>query len=965
MKYCVLLLLYCLLIPQSALSSGTYLAWFSDASISEGIKLNAPTDLLPADSNGTKGSCVNLTKVCAFSVPSLSDTTSGMIGFWLRPVEDGLLAKGGSDHVILESGNPAADGLQVSWDNSKGVLRFVMAGKNNAETKITACRTDISGWKANDWHHVQVAWLDFESKPLGLAIWIDSVAVASCIFGGTEFMSPPSENSISIGDSTSNAFIDELLFRGNAVEIDSGDTKNSAHSWVYRDFFRTAPYTSIQITHTPNRVKSDTWVLLDKQKQFGLMGKRLLNTSTGATKTEYLTNYDKNRSPWGEYDSKPYITWTSSDTTYATIDANGLATGQKATTRPITLEADFAGLKAAYPLEVNDWNDKPDLDLMYVERTKPDGSRYGRYDTPNWPASEEPVVSHVHYGNFGYVDAGSFTIKLELIPDSNGNFKLDADEPTTTVLTSKVDSLAAGSTGEVNFNWKWPSTPVFVRVTLDPDNAMDEICEANNQRCEKSNAKAFQWAYRKKQFDDDYNNKVVNLVGSFSDYDWYNAETDRVATLLPESVFPTTSPDGILDAIRIDKFTEWLDCPNRDDEPSLQTAPVFFDGYFDPFPWVHSSVTPMEYDTVVGHEIGHTTLGLPDLYGQCTSIDDMLLKDPDGNRYSGTSIYPITRKWDNIAMFSSAVYDHPDECGVGESTLMNGCLPWLDRFSAGLTQFTRQGRYDLSRDFWGPNKFGDWIPTKNKLQFNDLNDNPLKNARIYIYQIINTFEAYTYGNRYYPDRPKFILSTDGSGCCDFPTTTCEYWDDWYTDRNDGVVTLSTPFATAEGKAVVPCWTAGDVFLIKVVGNDSDVEFHLLPLTEFNANYFSGITTEAIYLIRTSLTSPSQLPAITPPTDPAGGKKPIAKVKFNNQIYSNNSEVTVAHGEILSFDGTVCSDPEGYSPLRYRWDSPFGRSSEAVYNIDTNKRTPGDYDIKLCVIDSVRYSKLLTIKLHVK
>ena len=76
----------------------------------------------------------------------------------------------------------------------------------------------------------------------------------------------------------------------------------------------------------------------------------------------------------------------------------------------------------------------------------------------------------------------------------------------------------------VSFCWSWTNDPVWVRVTVDQKNKIPELCEANNERCELNIGRALRWGYRETTRQDDYKNKKINCVGSFSYFDWFNAE---------------------------------------------------------------------------------------------------------------------------------------------------------------------------------------------------------------------------------------------------------------------------------------------------------------------------------------------------------------------------------------------------------------------------------------------------------
>jgi hypothetical protein len=1017
MARCCVIFALLFLIPQAAHAYSTVLGWFTDADIGEGYKLDKPSGAPDPVEGGTKGSCFDMTHLTQgyeLRVPSMLDTTRGTISFWLRPNADGrcaldcsrqldpqirsarsgrggMRASGGngtydafelgltpelapqktpapwspSDHVLLKAGDPASDGLQISWNNATGTLRFTMAGKNGAATKVTTCRADISGWAAHDWHHVQVAWLDYDGAPMGLAIWIDRVAVASCVFGGTQFMTPPFGYYVTIGDPSSDAWIDELVFHGGNITASAGDISTGATPIAYRDYFRTAPYIAIEITHKANLVESDSWVILSKKKQFGVIATKLLNAATQATTTEYITNFDKRYCPWSLFDAKPYITWTSSDTSTATVDTKGLVTGKALTTSPITLRASFAGLEATYPLSVQSW-DKCDLDLLYVERIP----RYSRNGVKKWPDVGETVRSIVHYANFGYqaTGSGSFDIRFEIIRDTNGNWRVDADEHDPDPVTRTISSnLAPCQAREEYFTWTWPETPVFIRVTLDPDDAKSEICEANNQRCEMNIAKACHWGYRASEFGSDYSSKVINLVGSFSGYDWTNAESDRMALLMRETVLPTTSPDGILESLRIDKYTAWLDTPDWWDEPWVKEE-HYYDGGFPRME--RENATPMDFDTAVGHELGHTSLWLPDLYGYPMTTRNLFLRDEEGYLYGGTPVFPVVRSWNDLGTFSSAPTGQPDPLCVGYTTLMDYCNPWLDPMSAGLCQAQRQ-----DRDWWHP--VGYMCPrpqvgvgSRNSLMIYGADDAPLRNAAVYIYQCVNTAYLWSDWNKYFPDRPKFAGNTGGSGggagVYAIPTTTATTWDDWSTSTVEGAVTCLAPFDRVpymwdDGYGIWgPSWQVGEMLAVKIVGANDEVEIHILPYTEFMTAYFTNVAkggssdTPARYTIRTNLTSasspvPIDLPSI-PPEIQHWNSAPVA-------VISGPGEISVPAGHPFSFDGSGSYDPES-QPLEYRWTTAYGYQRGAV--MTEIAPDPGVYEYQLFVTDGVRYSDQATV-----
>ncbi len=639
----------------------------------------------------------------------------------------------------------------------------------------------------------------------------------------------------------------------------------------------------------------------------------------------------------------------------------------------------------SYPLTIISPQNLPDLDIMYVER-------FPRYDKngaamwtcggdPNnpapangkkWPAAGDTVTSVVHYGNFGFAPASNVTIKFEVLNDTDGDMRLDASESLAVpyhTATFTIPSIEVGATGTHPFEWTWPADNapmVFVRVTINPDKSIPEFCWANNQRCEYAKARAFFWNLSPESaqvFKEHFKNKIINLTGSFSDYDWNNAEADRMTQFMQDTILPTTTPNGITSIMRVDDYRN----PGENDRK-------FFDGDYMAMTLPYDDANTMTFDTAVGHEIGHCCFALPDIYGQNVHLCNVFLKDENGKPYSGTPVFPSINGNDT-AIYTTATSGYPDPLHCGNYTpLMDSCKMWLDDMCAGIVQ-----------KVWGKQQRGDmWdiysvsIPKTNILQVLDVNDAPLVGAAVYIYHITNTDYGIgqdTVPNKYYADRPKFTGITDNSGNYMIPETTSPAWDDWTTDINDGAVAVSTPFALSDRKCSSPWMLAGDMLLIKIISS-SGTEFQTLSLSEVNTAYFAGNTYTATYKIRTSLTN-NKPQAIRLPEIPEAiqktNKKPVAKLKYGDKIYTVDPEndpdlsITLPKGESVTFDASVSTDPEN-QPLYYRWDTGFDYfrpSNEASNVVDTSKLEAGkEYDLGFFVIDGVRFSDYFSIRIKV-
>ncbi len=931
----VCLLAFVALAPAVAVAeSAATVAWFTDASIDGSTKTPGLMNALPS-APGTFGRGVKLERACPIEVPALSQR-SGYISFWLKPNWNG---SDGKTHRLLRIGDANKNGLLVE-KTELGLLRFVMASPK----KVSAARADVSHWKAGEWHHVVVVWKEFKDKPLGLPIWIDRKVAAGPVTADNDFLDPSAmdDKRLWIGHETADAVLDELIVRSRFHTKLSRDSREL----VYRDYFRTAPYEAIRIDPEPLRVPADRRVVAGHPKQFGLEGKL-------PGRFEDMTDFVEKYYNWGHFDAKPLIKWSTSDTKIAVVDRNGLVTGRSV--GRCTLTCKFRDMKATYDIEVIPV-ERPDLDLAWVERLP----RHDRTKHKTSPAPGETVRSVAHVFNMGYKPVPAGTVVLfELCPELNNNDRVDRTEAQrATRQTKTIGALDPKKEAVVTFEWQWPSSPAWVRVTVDPRNKVPEICEANNWVCDLNTARAVRWAHEPDEVNRFHDERTITMTGSFSVYDWDQAHVARVNCILREAVFPSTTPHGVDYRVRLDANLWRGDFiagspygPYKDRKPKDKYDKKWWDGG-----WPHDPITfPLAIESAIMHELGHTMLALPDLYGAPLNYNRSYLKDENGELYEGSELLPHI----NPHLLPRPPVAGFTPCGEGYPSLMDNCSVWITEDNAGKIQFYKD---DPTRPYWGSQ--GRLVPTdRNSLYVTDLYDRPLAGAAVYVYQVGQNTIGFN-AAQYVYDRAKYIGHTDEHGRFLFPNKTDKDWDDTETDEVDGAISVTNPFGMAEHpEARTPsCFGYDGLFLIKIVCGDQ-TEFHYLPLSEFMIAYFAN-PKEGVYPIRTSI-------------KPVEGITPLVRREIPEPIRTRNrrpvavpakTTLRVSVGEEFTLDCSKSYDPDGLPLVHYEWQLDGGNADpwrKAGAVIKAVAKEPGTVKYLCYVNDGVRASKPAEVIIKVR
>lgn len=460
-----------------------------------------------------------------------------------------------------------------------------------------------------------------------------------------------------------------------------------------------------------------------------------------------------------------------------------------------------------------------DLNVTFIERLP----RYNYDAAKNQPAAGDPVTFVGHIRLWGSTSLAEVGYRWEL-----------DGQP---VHTGTLSNFQAGTERTVSWGWTWQAGSHTIKLVVDPDGQIAESTELNNAIEDRTDALIAGFWVEQSVYDYFALHQHKLGVGSNSWDDWIQRHMRFWNQFCAQAIYPTT-PEGVLDRVRIDKIVVVPDgaLPLRGGLPS--NNPDLGDKTVDlmwGFPATllngsmytnHTAVSMTNafyYEGSLPHELGHARY-LIDTYGfdvHNTSSHASVQILENGVPVAGSAYMPFVAfgevlYYNKYGMMMSGGYDQ------GWSEYDAGALNRI----AG--QRARCGNYNA------PCNIGEYIndlPQRNHLRLLDTLGYPRRGANVRVYQ-----------------------ATGGPGW--YGKTFDNIPDLEFTSDNTGYVQLPrNPFGT---QPIRHTFGAATGIMILRVAHQGQIWYRFQEVTDFNIQYWRGNTQDAHYSL--TLPGPNRVPA---------------------------------------------------------------------------------------------------------
>lgn len=478
-----------------------------------------------------------------------------------------------------------------------------------------------------------------------------------------------------------------------------------------------------------------------------------------------------------------------------------------------------------------------DLNVTLIERLP----RYDYDAAKNNPEPGDGVIFKGHIVNWS---------DTEQTPDYC--WKIDG-----VTVQQQTSTIPAMGESIVELQWSWQSWGHTVELVVDPNNNIGESSETNNSIKDYTNAIIAGFWVEQSVYDYFHEHQHELGIGSNSWPDWIQRQMAKQNELSEQAVWPT-SPDGVIDRVRIDKIVVVpdgalpLNGGLASNHPDLNDKTVDLMWGFPAsllngsFYANHTSVddnNPFFIEKSLIHELGHARY-LIDSYGfdVHNTGQHHSVQVYEGDTYVAGSEYLPFIAWGEVLYYNKS------------GGVMSGSygFQWSPYEAAALNliagQRARCGNYNA------PCNIGVYLqdlPANNHLRLVDTEGQPWVGADVRIYQ-----------------------TTSGYGW--YGKTIDNIFDQQYTTDPNGYIHMPQNPFNPGGDIIHTYGNANGVMLIRV-GFGGQVWYRFMEVSDFNMQYWQGNIEDGYYTIE--LDGQNYIDT-EPPTVPG---KPVAESVSSNEV----------------------------------------------------------------------------------
>jgi hypothetical protein len=452
-----------------------------------------------------------------------------------------------------------------------------------------------------------------------------------------------------------------------------------------------------------------------------------------------------------------------------------------------------------------------DLDVTLIERTP----RYDYDAAKNNPAPGDTVTFHGHIKNWG----------INTLASVQSRWQIDG----ATVENGVLTNVLAGEERVVTRTWTWASGDHWVKLKVDPNGLIPELSESNNEIEDRINAIIAGFWVEQSVYDYFHQYQKDLGIGSNSWEDWIQRQMAKQNELYEEAIWPT-SPQGVLDRVRIDKIivvadgalplgpwglpTNHPDVRDKSVDLMWGFPATLLDGSMYSNHTSTSEENAFYIEQSLLHELGHARY-LIDCYGWDThnTSSHHSVQIYEGSTYVAGSSYMPFLAWGEVLYYNKSGGVMTGPYGFNWSPYEAAALNLIAGHRASAGNYNAPGNIGV---------FLQDLPQNNHVRIIDHHKRPRTGANVRIYN-----------------------AESGPGW--YGKTFDNTYDQEYTAGLDGYIDLPrNPFNP--GGSIVHTYGEANGVMILRVSHNGQIWYRFMEVSDFNIEYWKGNTADAYYTL---------------------------------------------------------------------------------------------------------------------